>query len=166
MAAIALAIMSALAVAGCSDEHPLTFPTSTSAAPVAERWTLDLTVREVYGAGACDAGVGSIRTVPLGIEFGVSHEVVMYYDSDSQATDRLAHWTGWLSGLEVEASGLTFESLPCSGAHTGAAGTLTLLTGYFSPDRQSFAGTEMRRYTVPGPNEVVFYLALTTDLGM
>jgi hypothetical protein len=89
-----------------------------------------------------------------------------FHRGGGPATDRLARWTGWLSGLGVEASGLTFESLPCSGAHTGAAGTLTLLTGYFSPDRQSFAGTEMRRYTVPGPNEVVFYLALTTDLGM
>jgi hypothetical protein len=76
MAATANIIVAALAMTGCTDLQPSSFPTSPTsmaAAPVAsvpvpagrvvrtERWALDLTMREAYGAGECDAGIGTTR---------------------------------------------------------------------------------------------------------
>jgi hypothetical protein len=172
MAAIATVIVLALATTGCSDLRTSampTSPTSTDPAPVAEipglvgrvvrteLWTLDLTLREVYGAGACDAGIGTTRRVLLRVEFSDHDAVAMQYQSDLAPVDH-ARWMGWIAGDGVEASGLAVEGLPCSGAHASGAGALTLLTGYFSADGQTFTGTEMRRYASPVAGEIVYYL--------
>jgi hypothetical protein len=166
MAAIASVIVAALAMTGCSDLRTSvmpTSPTSTDAGPSpagrvirTERWTLDLTMREVYGAGECDPGIGTTRRVHLHIAFTEDDAVAMHYTSDSSPADQ-AKWMGWLHGDGVEASGLTFESLPCSDAPAMAGGTPTLLTGYFSADGHRFTGTEMRRYASPVAGEIVYY---------
>ena len=169
MAAIATVIVLALAMTGCSDlgtSAMPTSPTSTDPAPVAadpapvgrvvrtELWTLDLTVREVYGAGECNAGIGTTRQVLLRVEFTDHDAVAIQYEGKASPTDQ-AKWMGWIYGDGVEASGVAFEPLPCSGAD--ASGALTLLTGYFSPDGQTFTGTEMRRHASPVAGEIVYY---------
>jgi len=170
MATIAIVIVLALAMTGCSDLRTSAMPTSptmTDAAPAAvpvpagrvirtERWTLDLTMREVYGAGKCDPGIGTTRRVLLHIEFTDHDAVAMHYESEASPADQ-ARWLGWIHGDGVEASGLAFESLPCGDAHATTAGTPTLLTGYFAPDGQTFTGTEMRRYASPVAGDIVYY---------
>ncbi len=173
MAAIALGIVLALAMTGCSDLRSSmpTSPTSTGAAfavafPIptgrivrTERWTLELTMREVYGAGECDPGIGTTRRVPLDIEFRDNDAVAMQIESDASPADRQAQWMGWIHGRGVEATGLAFGTLPCADAEASVAGTLTLLTGYFSPDGQAFDGTEMRRHASPAAGELVYYFS-------
>ena len=171
MPAIATLVVLALAMTGCSDLRSAmpTSPTITGAETVlvvpiptgrivrTERWTLDLTMREVYGAGSCDPGIGATRRVPLDIEFRDNDAVAMQIESDTSPTDRQGQWMGWINGRGVEASGLAFESLPCTDTDARAAGTPTLLTGYFSEDGQAFDGTEMRRdLSTPG-GEIVYY---------
>ena len=171
MAALGPVIVLALAMTGCSDLRTSampTSPTSTAPAPVGadpapagrvvrtELWTLDLTMREVYGAGACDAGIGTTRQVVLRMEFSDHDAVAIQYDSDLSPAGP-AKWTGWIYGDGVEASGVAFERLPCSGPHAGGTGALTLLTGYFSPDGETFTGTEMRRHASPVSGEIVYY---------
>jgi hypothetical protein len=172
MAAIACAIVLALAVTGCSDLRSVlpTSPTSTDAAAIVpvpvpagrivrtEHWTLDLTIREVYGASDCDPGIGVTRRVLLDIEFRDNDAVAMQIESVMPSNARQAHWMGWLHGRGVEASGLTFDSLPCADAGASAGGTPTLLTGYFSSDGHEFEGTEMRRDRSALGGEVVYYL--------
>ena len=91
MPAIASLIVLALAMTGCSDLRSAmpTSPTITGAESVlvvpiptgrivrTERWTLDLTMREVYGAGECDPGIGATRQVPLDVEFRDNDAVAM-----------------------------------------------------------------------------------------
>ena len=171
MAAIATVIVLALAMTGCSDLRTSampTSPTSTDPAPAAaapapvgrvvrtELWTLDLTMREVYGAGECNAGIGTTRQVLLRVEFTDHDAVAMQYASDASPADQ-AKWMGWIYGDGVEASGVAYERLPCSGAGASGAGALTLLTGYFSADGQTFTGTEMRRQSSPVAGEIVYY---------
>ena len=169
MAAIATVIALALAMTGCSDLRTSAMPTSpTDLARVAdlpdpvgrvartELWTLDQTMREVYGAGDCDAGIGTTRRVVLRVEFTDHDAVAIQYESDASPADQ-ARWMGWISGDGVEASGVAYERLPCSGADASVAGALTLLTGYFSPDGQWFTGTEMRRHASPVAGEIVYY---------
>ena len=168
MATIAIVIVLALAMTGCSDPRTSAMPTSptpTDATPAAaagrvvrtEQWTLDLTMREVYGAGECDPGIGTTRRVLLHVEYTDQNAVAMHYESDVSAVDQ-ATWMGWIHGDGVEASGLAFGSLPCGDAHATTAGTPTLLTGYFAPDGQTFTGTEMRRYASPVASEIVYYV--------
>jgi hypothetical protein len=171
MVAIATLIVLAFAMTGCSDlgtSAMPTSPTTTDPAPGAtgpvpvgrivrtELWTLALTMREVYGAGECDAGIGTTRQVVLRVEFSDQDAVAIQYESDASPAQR-ARWTGWIDGDGVEASGVAFERLPCSAADASGAGALTMLTGYFSTDGQTFSGTEMRRHASPVAGEIVYY---------
>ena len=111
MAAIATVIVLALAMTGCSDLRTSampTSPTSTDPAPVAaapvpvgrvvrtELWTLDLTMREVYGAGECNAGIGTTRQVLLRVEFTDHDAVAMQYRQR-----RLARRPGEVDGVAL-----------------------------------------------------------------
>jgi hypothetical protein len=170
MARIAAAIVLALALTGCSDARPPAHPsspTATSAPPTmatdpfgrlvrSEQWTLDLTLRSVDGAGACDAGIGSTRTVDLGLHRGGSGEIRLYYDFLSWP-DVLASLTGKDDLQGFEASGWAVEGLPCSGADLHPASTNTFLTGEFL-DGRTFVGTEVRRHTSPSGAITSFHL--------
>ena len=171
MAAMSPVIVLALAMTGCSDLRTSAMPTSptgTDAVSVAadpvplgrivrtEVFTLDLTMREAYGAGECNAGIGATRQVVLRVEFSDHDAVAMQYASDLSPSGQ-AKWTGWISGDGVEASGVAHERLPCSGPDAADVGALTLLTGYFSPDGRPFTATEMRRHPSPVAGEIVSY---------
>jgi len=164
----AVALLISLAL-GCSDAQRLsptgptvmTQPTPTVASPAAvvrtEQWQLDLTVRDVAGA-ECDEAIGTTRRQDLWMDVHDDGTIALHYDHRPGQTGHAADWTGWTLDQAFEGSGAAYEGMPCSGADEEPSGAPSTLTGYFSADRHTFTGLEIRRYMGRADGEIVYYL--------
>jgi hypothetical protein len=158
------ALVAVMAV-GCSGTDQSSWPTAPSpalsssagAAVRTERWILTLKIREVLGTD-CDAPIEAARRVDLRVEFTDDGTVAMRYSQPQRDFADAASVSGWTLEQSFEGAGVAYEGLPCSGAAFEPSGAPTTLTGYFSDDRRTFSGVEVRRYMGRPQGEIVYHL--------
>lgn len=164
----AVALLISLAL-GCSDARRLS-PTSPTVMTLpaatgvpagrlvrSEPWQLELTLRDVAGA-ECDEAIGTTRLQDLWMDIFDNGTITMHYDQRAGPTGHAADWTAWTLDQSLEGSGAAYEGMPCSGADDEPSGAPSTLTGYFSADRRTFTGLEIRRYMGRADGEIVYYL--------
>jgi hypothetical protein len=165
MLAVPWAALVAILAVACGGLDRSSLPTapstvaasSTGGAVRIERWSLTLKIRDVLGTD-CDVALDGTRVVDLRIEFDEGGAVAMRYSQPAREFVDAAAVTGFTLETGYEGAGLAYEGLPCSGAALELEGAPTTLTGYFSDDRRTFSGVEVRRYMGRPQGEIVYHL--------